>query len=634
MPFGYTGKIVRINLSTAQIKIEEPGELFYRKYYGGKGFVAYYLLQEVPPHSDPLGAENKLIFATGILTGVPVAAMSRFSVGAKSPLTGAFGQSEGGGFWGPELKKAGYDALIIEGKAPAPVYIHIHDDKIEIKDARHLWGKDTGDVQDSIRKELKDQNVRIAQIGPGGEKLVRFACIANELKHFNGRNGLGAVMGSKNLKAVAVRGTRKIPLYDEAKVKEIGKRFVAGFMDHPLSRTLYEYGTSAGVPALNAGGNLPTRNFVKGEFEGADKISGQTMAGTILQKREGCYACAIRCKRVVKVEKEQFAVDPKFGGPEYETIGSFGSLCEIDDLELIAKANELCNRFTIDTISTGAVVAFAMECFEKGLLGKEDLDGMELAFGNGEGVLQLIEKIARREGIGDLLAEGSLRAAQKIGKGALDFVLCVKGQELPMHDPRAKYGLGLGYAVSEIGADHMVAAHDPLLAQEGIILESVAPLGILEPASPLELTPRKIRNFCYLQQWWCFHNMAGICHFGPVPRGSLPITDVVELLRAATGWDASLWEIMKSGERVINMARMFNLREGFTKADDIIPERLFAPLENGKLQGHALPREEFQKSVEMYYAMMGWNGEGVPSKAKLAELDVDWIAEKMPGAST
>ncbi|MFZ5753021.1 MAG: aldehyde ferredoxin oxidoreductase family protein, partial [Bacillota bacterium] len=584
---------------------------------------------ELPPHIDPLGEENKLIFATGILTGAPVAAMPRFSVGAKSPLTGAFGESEAGGFWGPELKKAGYDALIIEGKAPAPVYIYIHDDKIEIKDARHLWGKETGDTQNLIRDQLKDQNVRIAQIGPGGENLVRFACITNELKHFNGRNGLGAVMGSKNLKAVAVRGTKRIPFADEEKIKEIGKRYLAKYMNHPMSRTLYEFGTSAGVTSLNAGGNLPTKNFIKGEFAGADKISGQTMADTILQKREGCYACAVRCKRAVKVDKEQMQVDPKFGGPEYETIGSFGSLCEIDDLELIAKANELCNRYTIDTISTGASIAFAMECFEKGILSKDDLDGMELTFGNGEAVLQLIEKIAKREGIGDLLAEGSASAARKIGKGSEKFTLCVKGQELPMHDPRAKYGLGLGYAVSEIGADHMVAAHDPLLEQKGIILDSVAPLGILEPVSPRELTPRKVRNFSYLQQWWCFHNMAGICHFGPVPRGSLPMDDVVDLVKAAAGWDTSLWEIMKSAERVINMARMFNIREGFTREDDTIPERLFEPLENGKLQGHAIPREEFQQTVEMYYAFVGWNEEGVPSKTKLAELELDWIAEKM-----
>jgi len=629
MPYGYMGKIARINLSNKSINIEQPNEIFYRKYIGGKGFIAYYLLKELFPNTDPLSPENKLIFATGVLTGVSVAAMPRFAVGAKSPLTGGYGQSEAGGYWGPELKRAGFDGIIIEGKSSEPVYIYINDENIEIKSAHHLWGKETGETQDLIRQELGDNKVRIVLIGPGGENLVRYACILNELKHANGRNGLGAVMGSKNLKAIAVKGTRSIPFADDKKITEIRKKYLDIYMEHPLSRGLYEYGTSGIVMSLNAGGILPTRNFINGEFEKAGQICGETMADTILEKREGCYACPIRCKRVVKIEGKSLTVDPKFGGPEYETVGSFGPLCEIDDLETIAKANELCNRYGIDTIGTGSTIAFAMECHTNGILTKQETDGIELNFGNQEAVLKLIEKIAKRDGIGNLLAEGTVRAAKIIGKGSEKFSISVKGQEFAMHDPRGKGGVGIGYAVSETGADHMVIGHDSLLTQKGIVLDGVSPLGILEPLDPLDLSWKKVRMFVYLQQWWSFFNMAGICDFGPAPRGSMPINDVVDLVKAATGWDTSLWEIMKAGERTINMARLYNIREGFTLDDDTLPERMFEPLQNGRLKGTSIPREKFKQAISLYYSMMGWDEKGIPSKGKLLELNLDWTLEKL-----
>jgi len=623
MIYGYLGKVIRINLSTSSIDVENYSSEFYRKYMGGKGFIAYNLLKELSIEIDPLGEENKLFFATGILTGVPVAAMSRFAVGAKSPLTGGYGQSEAGGFWGPELKKAGYDAIIIEGKASSPVYIYIHNDKIEIKDAVHLWGHDTGYVQDSIRNELKDSKIRVVQIGPGGEKLIRYACIINDLKHANGRNGLGAVMGSKNLKAIAVRGENKIPFWDEDKIKKIGRKYLDQYMENPLSRALYEYGTSGGVPTLNAGGILPTKNFIYGEFEGAERISGETLANTILKKREGCYACAIRCKRSVEVNNGKFTVDSRYGGPEYETVASFGSLCQVDDLDVISKANELCNRYTLDTISTGMTIAFVMECFENGILSKEDLGGINAVYGNGEAVLELIEKIGNREGIGDILGEGTLRAAQIIGKGSEKFVLTVKGQELPMHDPRGKVGVGIGYALSETGADHVVIAHDSLFAQKGFVLDEAASLSIHEPLNARDLSWRKVRMFMYLQQWNSFQNMAGICFFGPAPRGSMPISDVVELLAAVTGWNVTLWEVMKAGERTINMSKKYNLREGFTKEDDRLPERLFEELQNGNLEGETISKEEFEIAISTYYEMAGWDVEGIPSKGKLLELDLE-----------
>lgn len=627
MSYGYLGNIARVNLSEGKVTVEHPDGLFYRRYIGGKGIIAYFLFTEVPPHTDPLGPDNKLIFATGPMTGLPVATMSRYAVGAKSPLTGGYSQSEAGGFWGPELKKAGFDAIIIEGRAPQPVYLFVHDGAVELRDARHLWGRDTGEVQDKIREELGDPLVRVAQIGPAGENLVRFACVLNELHYANGRGGMGAVMGAKNLRAVAVRGRQDIPVARPDVISTIARKFNTEYLRRPMSRDLHDMGTSAVVSGLNAGGILPTRNFTKGEFAGAASISGEAMHDSIVQGREGCYACSVRCKRVVGIDRSDLHVDGRFGGPEYETLASFGSLCEVDDLAVIAKANELCNRYGLDTISTGSAIAFAMDCVAAGILAKQNCDGLDISFGNSAVILPLVEKIARREGIGDLLAEGTARAAKKLGRDAVRLANTVKNQELGMHDGRGKVGVALGYAVSEIGADHMVAVHDPLYANPGPLLDSIASLGIIEPLPPRALTPAKVRAFLYLQQWWNFANMAVMCLFGPVPRGDLPVADVVQLLQAATGWDTSLWEIMKASERTLNMTRMFNVREGFTAEDDTLPEKLFAPLANGRLAGTGIDRDEFAAAVKLYYAMRGWDDNGVPSAAKLHELDLSWLVE-------
>jgi aldehyde:ferredoxin oxidoreductase len=628
MTNGYLGKIARINLSTGKIRIEEPDDNFYRTYMGGKGIISYYLLKELKIDIDPFSPENKLIFATGVMTGTPVSGMPRFAVGAKSPLTDGYGQSEAGGFFGPELKKAGYDALIIEGKAAKPVYIYVSNDGIGIKDAKSIWGKETGQVQEIIRQEIGHKNVRIAQIGPAGERLIRYACILNELKHANGRNGLGAVMGSKNLKAIAVRGKNKIPFANEQKIQEISKKFLNMYMDHPMSRGLYELGTPGGVTGLNAGGILPTNNFNYGEFENAEKIGGEVLAETILKSRLGCYACAIRCKRAVEINRPDFTVNPKYGGPEYETLGAFGSLCGNDDLEIIAKANEICNRFGIDTISTGASIAFAMECYENGLINNNDTDGLELTFGNKQVILPMIKKIIMREGIGDILAEGTQRASLNLGMQSQQYLMTVKNQELAIHDPRGKTGVGIGYALCETGADHMVIAHDPLFAKDGITFDSIAELGIIEPIDALDISWKKVRAYYYLQQWWSFFNMAGICDFGPAPRGSMPIKDVVEILRAATGWDTSLFEIMKAGERSTNMARMFNIKKGFSKKDDDIPERLYTPLKNGRLEGTGIDKKEFNHALSMYYEMAGWDENGIPKASKLYELNLGWLVDE------
>jgi aldehyde:ferredoxin oxidoreductase len=628
MAYGYNGKILRVDLSAGKISVDEPDEIFYRRYMGGRGIALYYLLKELKPGTDPLSPDNLLIFAPSVITGAPIQGTSRFTVASKSPLTGTYGEGEAGGHWGPELKFAGFDAVIIRGKAKKPVYLWIHDGKAEIRDAGGIWGKPTKEAQEGIRGELGDDKIRVAQIGPAGEKLVRFACVVNELQDVNGRGGMGAVMGSKNLKAIAVRGTKRIEMKDPEKVNALVKWFNENFPKNPDVPGLRNIGTSQLVLALNASGGLPTRNFHEGSFEGAEEISGERMKETILIGRRACFACSVACKRVVKVD-EPFKVDPAYGGPEYESIAALGSCCGVSDMKAVVKANEICNAYGMDTISTGVAVAFAMECFENGILTKEDTGGIDLRFGNAGAMVKMVENIAKREGLGDILAEGVKRAAERIGRGAERFAIHVKGKEVPMHEGRWKTGVGLGYAVSPTGADHVQMEHDPCFETKGLFLDQLRPIGILEPVDSLDLGPRKVRLFTYLQHWWSLGNCLDICLFTTAPVRVWTIPQVVEMVNAVTGWDTTTWELMKVGERATTMARAFNVREGFTKDDDWLPERFFQPIEGGPLKGTKLSKEVVRKAIATYYQMMGWGEDGVPTKAKLEELDVGWVADKI-----
>ena len=632
MPYGYTGNILHVDLSSKKLWIENPPEAFYRTYWGGRALAFYYMLHQMKTHTDPLSPDNLLIFAPGVLTGTPAPAIPRYTVCAKSPLTGAEGEAEAGGWWGPELKKTGFDAIVIKGSSSTPVYLYIKDGKAEIKDATHLWGKDTGETQKIIKDELVDDKVRIAQIGPAGENLVRFANIVNELKHFNGRNGLGAVMGSKKLKAIAVRGTKPIELYDKERVSQVTKDITKRIMGNPLSKDLRNLGTPATVRPFYEGGCLPSYNWTTGYFQEGENLTAETLNKTILKGTKGCYACPIRCKRVVEVDEPGLKVDPAYGGPEYETIASLGSLCGISDLKYIAKANELCNKYTMDTISTGMVIAFAVQCYEEGILTKEDTDGIELTFGNKEVVLKIIEKIAHREGLGDLLSQGSYLAAQKIGKGAEKFIHQVKGQEIPMHDPRLKTGVGLQYALSDYGADHMKAAHDPFFKdQDSVGVKEMKGLGILEPVSPTDIGEKKVALFKLLDIYWTVFDILGVCDFGYVPRSVGTMGELLEIIRATTGWEATWFELMKVGERSINMARIFNYREGFTSQDDTLPEVFFRDFKGGPLDGQgAINKKDFEKAIKLRYELMGWNPDtGIPTTAKLIELGLDWLIDEV-----
>lgn len=623
MPNGYNGKILRVDLSSGKIATEEFPENFYRQYFGGEGFTGYFLLKELSPGVDPLGPGNKLIFAAGPLTGVPVGGCGRHSVGGKSPLTGAFGEAEAGGYWGTELKMAGFDAIIIEGKAEKPVYLFIRDGEAQLRDARHLWGKKALECQDAIREELGDPLIKVALIGPAGENLVRFANIMNDLDAAAGRTGMGAVMGSKNLKAVACRGHQRVSLADPPAVKDIA-RWIRD--NTPITlKGMRDFGTSRLVPTLNSSGGLPTRNFQLGSIEGADKISGQAMKDTILVNRRACFACPVQCKREVKVD-EPYVVDPRYGGPEYETIAALGSNCDITDLKVIAKGGELANAYGLDSISCGVAISFAMECFENGLLTSTDTGGIDLRFGNESAMLQMVEQIALRRGLGDLLAEGVARAAKKIGSGAEEFAFHIKGQELPMHEPRWKQGMGVGFSMSPTGADHCHNIHDSAYTEMTPSLEMLNAVGILEPMPLNDLSPAKIRLFKYYSEFIHLLNCSVCCYF-VMALGLVGFDRITQLVRSVTGWDTTFFELLKIGERAANLARVFNLREGFTAQDDSMPQRFFTPHGSGPLKV-ALDPEAFQQAKETYYDMTGWPN-GVPSPGKLGELGIEWVLPLM-----
>ncbi len=632
MAYGGTGKILRVDLTHASVKVDDLSEGLYRLYPGGRALAAYFLLREIPRGADPLGPANVLVLAPGLLTGAPLSTATRFTAAARSPLTGAYGESEAGGYWGPELRMAGFDAVVISGRAERPVYLWVHDGQAEIRDAGHLWRRDPEDVQETIRQELGDKMIRVLQIGLGGENLVRYAALVHELRHYNGRTGMGTVMGSKNLKAVAVRGSgRYLDLaYDPQALAELGRALAKKVKEHPQSWDMQVKGTPMLVGGLNAAGILPTRNFRQGVFEGVDKVRWEAYEKELLTARRSCYACAVRCKREIAVN-DRYQVSSAYGGPEYEALAGFSSDCGIDDLQAVAKANELCGRYTLDAISTSACIAFAMECFEHGLIGLKETGGIELRFGNTDAMLKMIDLIARRQGLGNLLAEGTRHAAKVIGGDAHYFAMQVKGMELAMHDPRGKVGVGLGYAISETGGDHITAFHDTLLQNPAsITFQSAAPLGITEPLPARELSSKKSAIYAIGENWSSFGRVIGFCYFGPAPRSFIQVDEVVSAVRAAAGWDVTVQDLMRIGERATNLARVFNAREGFSRQDDTLPDRLFAPLENGPLAGVGISREEFEQAMTDLYVAKGWNPEtGMPTRERLRALDIEWAADLM-----
>ncbi|MGB9868067.1 MAG: aldehyde ferredoxin oxidoreductase family protein [Bacillota bacterium] len=624
MAFGYMGKYAIVDLTSKSVTIESYDRQFYRTYLGGKGFVAYHLLRQIPPGTDALSPDNVLVFATGVLASTKAPGFSRVVVGGKSPLTDGYCESEVGGSWGAQLKRAGYDGLIVRGSSASPVCILIQDEKISVEDASELWGRSVSETCVVLKGKL-GKTAAVLSIGPAGEKLVRFACVMEDERDAAGRGGLGAVMGSKKLKAVAVVGSKPVPVSNAEALNKIAAWFGASFRNNAPSAALSSSGTPGLIPGLQASSMLPTRNFRAMRFEGWRELAKLGGEWKYRVSKEGCWACPIRCKLSFTIDDGALGERQIAHGPEYETIGAFGSALGIDDPLTVLKANNYCNDMGLDTISTGMTIAFAMDCVENGILRDPELLRLGVRFGNASCVMPLLEMIANRSGIGSVLAEGSLRAAKAIGGGAEKYAMQVKGQELPLHEPRGKTGVGLGYAVSDHGADHMTAPHDPLFAKPGAYgLETMECVGLTEPVSPVSLDEKKVRQYYYTNMWWDALKCLGACFFCVVPRGLMPVHMVVEAVSAATGWDFNLWELMKAGERAGCMARMFNGREGPCAPRDTLPERLFSASEDGDYPG--IDREQFHAAVKLYYQMRGWDvNTGVPTKAKLAELGLDWL---------
>jgi aldehyde:ferredoxin oxidoreductase len=631
MLFGYAGKILHIDLSKAKITIEEPTEEFYKTYIGGSAMGTYYLFKNTPAGADPLGPKNTLTFMISPTTGVSISGQSRMTATAKSPLTGLIGDSQVGGFFPAELKFSGFDGIVFTGKSPKPVYLWIHDGDVELRDASHLWGKITSDVQEAIREELGDPKIEVAQIGPAGEKLTRFASIMNMCNRANGRTGMGAIMGSKNLKAIAVRGHQKVKTADPAAITRLARMAPKRVQDIPDMKGLQDFGTACVLNYQNTMGGLPTRNYTSGYFEQAEDISGETMADTILQHNDTCYACVVRCKRVVETEYKNNHVDPYYGGPEYETLSTFGSYCGIGDINAISLANQICDQYGLDTITCGATIAFAMDCFEHGYLTMKDTGGIDLRFGNADAMLAILEKITKREGLGDLLANGSAYAAEKIGQGAQDLVMAVKNNELPAHMPQVKRSLALIYAINPFGADHQSHEHDPGYTPDtaSYNLERMAEIGLTNPMSDRVLDREKVKMALFTELNYCFMDTATLCQFvyGPAWQVYGP-KEQAELIRATTGWDWTVDDVQKIGERRLNMLRAFNAREGVGRERDTLPKRIYdEPLKGGASDGVAVTRREVEEALDMYYEMCGWDvATGKPTPAKLEELGLGWMA--------
>ncbi len=618
MTYGYNGKILHVDLSAETLEIETPDEVFYRTYMGGSAMGAYYLLKHTPPGADPLGPENTLSLMVSVITGAPISGQSRVAATAKSPINGLADESAAGGFWAAELKFAGFDGIVLHGKAARPLYLWVHNGEAELRDAAHLMGQFTADVEDAIREELNDQRVHVLQCGPAAERGVRYGALVNNANRVNGRGGMGTVMASKNLKAVAVRGHDRPELADPEALKALA-RWGAEHLPESGVAGFKRLGTAVLVNAQSTVGGLPTLNWRSGTFEHAEAISGERMAETMLQKTDTCYACVVGCKRVVEVTDGPFKVDARYGGPEYESIATLGSYCGVSDLAAVARANQLCNMYGMDTISCGATIAWAMDCFEQGLITLEDTGGVDLRFGNAEALVTMVELIGKREGFGKLLGEGSAYAADSLGVGE-DLVVAVKGRELPAHMPQVKRTIGLMYAVSPGGADHTVYEHGTSYAR---FPERMAALDLMKPQPPRSLNAEMVRYSVYSQQLISCVDSLCVCKFVYGPAWQLYSSQqLVEVVQAVTGWNVNLWELMKVGERRLNLLRAFNAREGVGVEEDILPPKLHKPLQGGPSDGIAVPEEEFEAARAMYYQMVGWDADGMPTDAKLAELGI------------
>ncbi len=606
---GYFGKILRVDLSKGNIRTEALEQAAAERFIGGSGLGTKILLEETTSATDPLGPDNLLIFATGPLTGTSLFNSDRFDLVSKSPLTSIYAESSAGGYWGGKFKRCGFDALVITGRAARPVYLYMDNERAEVRDAGELWGKETFEAIDLLR-QWHGEGVKAASIGTAGENGVLLANIITDGYHGRalGRCGLGAVMGAKLLKAVAVNGSREIQVADPVRLRALVKKLGPIMRENPGA--LREGGTSVGVQYCDEIGNLPVKNWVQASFpEGARKLTGMTLAETLLKGRYHCGKCVINCGRVVEAADGPYR-GRLTAGSEYETVGLLGTNLLIDDLPTVLAANQLCNRYGLDSISVGGVIGFAMEAWEKGLIGPKDTGGIQLTWGNGPAVLSMIERIAQNRGFGTILARGVKRASAHLGCGAEDFALEVKGLEPPAHDPRAKMTVALGFATSNRGACHLAGfTHD---FEDGAF---IADLG-LPVMKDRFTTEGKAENVVVMQNLMSLFDSLVCCKFGIF--GGLTVDPLIEGLNAVTGWDLDRTAFFKTGERIFNLKRLYNNRLGVTAGQDTLPKRMLLEPRGGGTRDH-LP--QLSVMLQDYYRLRGWNQTtGIPEPEKLAHL--------------
>ncbi|RLB34821.1 MAG: aldehyde ferredoxin oxidoreductase [Deltaproteobacteria bacterium] len=619
MGFGYMGKVLRVNLADGSFSEQDVDPGMAQNYIGGAGFISRTLYDEVPAKTDPLGPENRLIFMTGPVTGTRFPTSGRFTVGTKSPLTGIMVTSTSSGFWGVELKKTGFDGIIFEGRSEKPVYLEIAGEGPKLKDASDLWGKDAYETQTVLKERLGKKRARVACIGSAGEKQLPIACVMNDDGRAAGRGGVGAVMGSKNRKAIACLGTQKIEgAADEwllAMVKEINKAVA----EDPFAGFFTKWGTAFSMDMGWAAGDVPVKNWRQGTWNGGEgftKIGGARMADTILKPHGGaCYNCPIRCARWVEIKEGRFSYEGP--GPEYETLGAFGSMLLIDDLEAISWIGEMCNKAGMDTISAGCTIAWAMEAYEKGALTKADTGGIELNWGNVDAVLEVVDLMGKGEGFGALLAQGSRAASRKVGKGSEEYAIQVKGLEVPMHDPRCYFSLAVNYATGMRGACHV---------QGG---SYVVEMALINPEAGLTYKQGRHdkRNKGLAakvsQDMANVVNSLAICMFAGM---ALPPSAMGMLLGLTAGLGHNAQTILQTGERITNIQRAFAVREGISRKDDVLPKRLITPLPDGGAAGKAA---DLEYQLGEYYPLRGWDENGIPTRERLAILGLADIADDL-----
>ncbi len=613
---GYFGRYLEVDLTTNTLRDYEIPTDWMEKHLGGRGIGTRILLSELKGGEDPLGPENIVVFGTGPLQGMRAAGASKYLVMSKSPKTGTINESYAGGYFGYELGTSGYDGIIIRGAAKDPKYISLLDGKAKIHDATRLWGLDVRETVMDLQRQHPD--AKVACIGPAGEKLVTFACIMGDTFRAHGRPGWGAVLGAKRLKAVVVRGSKSKTLADIEYFKKARNNFHRLILRNPYIQSLDKYGTAGGVNPLNGLGMLPTKNFQEGIFEGAPKISGEIMAKTILVKRTACSGCVVRCDRIVETKFKNQKVIPEYGGPEYETLAAFGSLCLNDNLSAVALANQKCNQYGLDTISTGNLIAFAMEATERGLMKGP-------RWGNASDIIQLIDQIAHREGLGDFLARGLAKVAEEIGGN--DFAVHAKGLEAAMHDPRGKVGLAISYATSPRGATHLEAVHDTMMEVDSPTPE----LGITKAVGRFDWQGKPYLCKLY-EDLYSFSNSVIICGFVSWDISTskeYPYGEIRNMVSGITGFDIGVKEMMKIGERNYVIRKIVTARDGYTRRNDRLPKRLQEPLPRGGSAKRPISADVLRKAIDKYYQLRGFNQFG-PTRNKLEELGLGELKDLLP----